>query len=86
MPDYPLERTVKFAADDLKHFYYQAALSDPGAITDIELDDWFFGETLGGELILGLKAALLLSHNEDLRQFGERSLVPSHQAHRGPSV
>ena len=84
MPAYPPERTVKFAADDLKHFYYQAALSDPGRITDIELDSWFFGETLAGELLLRLKAALLKSDDAELRSFGERSLVPSHQAHRTP--
>jgi len=84
MPAFPTVRTVKFAADDLKHFYYQAALSDPGTVGDIELDDWFFGETVAGELLLGLKAALVASDDEELRQFGERSLVPSHQAHRGP--
>ena len=84
MPAFPPERTVKFAADDLKHFYYQAALSVPGRITDIELDNWFFGETLAGELLLRLKAALLESDDAELRSFGERSLVPSHQAHRTP--
>jgi hypothetical protein len=83
MPAFPTERTVKFAADDLKHFYYQAALSRPGRITDIALDNWFFGETLAGGLLLSLKAALLLSDDAELRTFGERSLVPSHQAHRG---
>ena len=86
MPAFPLERTVKFGADDLKLFYYQAALSRPGRITDIELDNWFFGETLGGELLLRLKAALVESDDDELRQFGERSLVPSHQAHRNPSI
>jgi hypothetical protein len=86
MPAFPPERTVKFAADDLKHFYYQAALSRPGRITDIELDNWFFGESVAGELLLRLKAALLDSDDEELRSFGERSLVPSHQAHRTPSA
>ena len=83
-PQYALERTIKFAADDLKHFYYQAGLSRPGQITDIELDNWFFGATLAGEMLLRLRAALLGSDDADLRRFGETSLVPSHQAHRTP--
>ena len=72
MPAFPPERTVKYAADDLKHFYYMAGLSKPGRITDIELDNWFFGETLAGELLLRLKAALLVSNDTDLKSFGER--------------
>ena len=43
-----------------------------------------FGESVAGELLLRLKAALLDSDDEELRSFGERSLVPSHQAHRTP--
>ncbi|HUZ74170.1 MAG TPA: hypothetical protein VMU87_14405 [Stellaceae bacterium] len=85
LPQYGLDRTVKFATDDLKHFYYQAALSRPGRITDIELDDWFFGSTLSGEMLLRLRAALLASDDPNLQRFGETSFVPSHQAHRQPS-
>ena len=84
LPQYALDRTVKFATDDLKHFYYQAGLSRPGRITDIALDDWFFGATLCGELLLRLRAAMLASDEAELRRFGENSLVPSHQAHRAP--
>jgi len=85
LPQYALDRTIKFATDDLKHFYYQAALSLPGRIGDVELDDWFFGGTMAGEMLLRLRAALLDSDDPNLKQFGETSLVPSHQAHRKPS-
>lgn len=84
LPAYPLKQAVKFSADDLKHFYYQAGLSRAGRITDIELDNWFFGNTLAGDLLLRLKAGLLSSGVEELKLFAERSLVPSHQAHRVP--
>jgi hypothetical protein len=86
LPQYGLDRTIKFAADDLKHFYYQAALSRPGRITDLELDDWLFGGTLSGEILLRLRAALMGANDPDLRRFGETSFVPSHQAHREPSL
>ena len=85
LPAYALDRTIKYATDDLKHFYYQAGLSQPGRITDIGLDDWFFGETLGGELLLRLRAALRKSTDQDIRASAEVALIPSHQAHREPS-
>jgi hypothetical protein len=84
LPQFSLERGIKLAADDLKHFYYQAALARPGRITDIELDDWVFGGTLGGEMLLRLRAALMAANDPNLRRFGETSFVPSHQAHRAP--
>ncbi len=84
LPAYALDRTVKFAADDLKHFYYQAGLARPGHVTDIALDDWFFGTTLAGEMLLRLRTALLGSDDPELRRFGETSLLPAPQAHRRP--
>ncbi len=85
LPAYALDRTVKFAADDLKHFYYQAGLARPDHVTDIALDDWFFGATLAGEMLLRLRAALLASDDANLRRFGETSLLPAPQAHRAPA-
>jgi hypothetical protein len=84
LPAFALDRTIKYATDDLKHFYYQAGLSQPGRITDIKLDDWFFGETLGGELLLRLRAALRKSGDSSVRESAEIALIPSHQAHRNP--
>ena len=82
MPGYPAELAVKFAADDLKHAYYQAALAHPGAATDIEVDDWFFGDTLAGRLLFALRAALLDADDEAVRRFASHAFVPSHQTHR----
>jgi len=82
MPGYPAELAVKFAADDLKHAYYQAALAQPGTVTDIEVDDWFFGGTLAGRLLFALRAALLDADDEAVRGFASHAFVPSHQMHR----
>ena len=72
MPGYPADLAVKFAADDLKHAYYQAALAQPGAVTDIEVDDWFFGATLAGQLLFALRAALLESVGRELTKAVDR--------------
>jgi hypothetical protein len=85
LPAFALDRTIKYATDDLKHFYYQAGLSMPGRLSDIGLDDWFFGATLGGELLLRLRAALRRSSDPNVRESAEIALIPSHQAHRSPS-
>jgi hypothetical protein len=84
LPDIPTVRAVKLAADDLKHFYYQAALAKPGAIRDVQLADWFFGETRMGNLFLEIKARYAQSDNEVLQRLATLQLVPSHQGHRKP--
>lgn len=82
LPGYPVQLAVKFAADDLKHGYYQAALAQPGAVTDIDVDNWFFGDTLAGRLLFALRAALLDADDEAVRGFASHAFVPSHQVHR----
>ena len=43
-----LLRGLKLAADDLRHYYNQAAMGKPGIKSDVELGDWFYSETLAG--------------------------------------
>jgi hypothetical protein len=75
-------RAVKLAADDLKHFYYQAALARPGAITDVGIANWFFGGTRMGNLFLQIRERYLSSDNEGLQRLAQLQLVPGHQQHR----
>ena len=82
MPGVPPELVVKFAADDLKHAYYQAALARPARVTDIEVDNWFFGETVAGGLLFTLRQAMLGTDDQALRDFASHAFVPSHQVHR----
>ncbi len=84
LPGVPAVRAVKLASDDLKHFYYQAALAKPGSIRDVQLADWFFGETRMGNLFLQIKARYAQSDNEVLQRLATLQLVPSHQGHRKP--
>jgi hypothetical protein len=80
----PAIRAAKLASDDLKHFYYQAALARPGGISDVKLADWFFGATRMGDLFLQIRARYADSDNEALQRLATLQLVPGHQSYRKP--
>jgi len=79
--DEPMARAIKLCADDLKHFYYQAAMARPAGISGIALDNWFFGETLAGALHIELRRMLLPMTDPALQRVGEMSLVPHSMLH-----
>lgn len=83
----PTPRAIKLAADDLKHFYYQAAIARPGSgasVSDVKLADWFFGSTRLGDLFLQVRDRYAKSENEMLQRLATLQLIPGHQAHRQP--
>lgn len=51
--NHPMPARLKFAADDLRAFYHEAATSQPGASypTDALLNDWLFNRTLLGAVL-----------------------------------
>lgn len=82
VPDLPFHRALKLSSDELKFFYIQAALARPGAITDVEMGNWFYGETLAGKLYFSLAAKFEASDEPPLKALGERQLIPAHQRFR----
>jgi len=80
--DLPLPRAFKLSTDELKYFYFQAALARPGTITDVQLGDWFFGDTLAGKLFFQLKAHFADHELDALKGFSAMQLIPYHQHHR----
>ncbi len=49
----PMPMLLKYLADDMKTFYYEAAAARPGATpSSAELNDWFFRETQFGSDLL----------------------------------
>ena len=48
--NHPMPLRLKFASDDLRAFYHEAATAQPGANypTDADLNDWLFNRTLLG--------------------------------------
>lgn len=77
----PMARAIKLCADDLKHFYYQAALARPGRATGIAVDNWFFGDTAAGKLHIDLRKQLKTMDDPALRRVGEMNLVPHPMLH-----
>jgi hypothetical protein len=73
---------MRFACDDLKAFYLEAAMAD-GAGGSFQMSDWFWGETAAGEMLLQLRGRLLGNEQRYLQNVGRLMLVPGFQAHRG---
>ncbi len=80
--DLPIHRALKLSSDELKFFYIQAALARPGTVTDVEMGNWFYGETLAGALYFKLAAKFEASEEPPLKALGERQLIPAHQRFR----
>ena len=70
-------RALKLAGDDLRHFYYQAALAKPGVRSDVEVGDWYYGETLAGKLFIKIREIMLNSDNEGMKGAGRTNYVPN---------
>jgi len=78
-----LGRCLRFASEDLRNWYLEAASSRPGGAAAAKaLADWFWGETAAGELILTLHPVCLASADTGLRGVAESQLVPRAQQHR----
>lgn len=76
-----ISQTLKHSLDDLKHFYFQAALARPGAVSDVQLGSWFYGETQAGQIVIKLRELLIHSEDPLLKRLGITRLIPYHQAH-----
>ena len=81
--DEDLGKALRFACEDLRTWYTEAASARPGgAASPRQLADWFWGETGAGELILALHPLCLASDNPELRRVATSMLVPRAQRHR----
>ena len=72
-----LIRSLKLAADDLRHYYYQAAMAKPRIKSDVELGDWFYGETPAGWLFIKIRDIMLSSDDKDMKVAGRTNYVPN---------
>ena len=50
-PEMSLEQFIRYSADDLKAFYYEARMAQRPASTSEELHTWFWSETAVGKLL-----------------------------------
>lgn len=68
--------TLRFAVDDLKAYYFEAALVGFAKPSSKQLGDWFWNDTAAGAAIFALRKAYLTSADERLKTIGGLFLVP----------
>lgn len=79
--DVPSAEALRLASEDLKAFYSEAVMAQPGRHTVESIQDWFWGQTAGGALLLALQKRLEHADDKLERSFATGSLVPRRIAH-----
>jgi hypothetical protein len=73
---------LKFSIDDLKAYYFEAMISQPGQedITIKVFTDWFWRESQAGKALIKLKMMCLKNDNSMIQKVGKSFIVPSQVA------
>ena len=76
-------QVMRYAVDDLKAYYLEAATADaPGRPSSRQLANWFWDATLAGKLVVALREASTSSEDKLFNLIGARLLVPGVQLAR----
>ena len=81
-----LPQALKFAADDFKAWYLEAATARPGPGGAAELADWFWRETAGGKFMMELCLACRALEGPMMQLLGRKALVPRVYEHLLPGL
>lgn len=68
--------TLRFAVDDVKAYYFEAALAGPTKPSSKQLGNWFWNETAAGAAIFALRQVHLTSADDRLKAIAGLFLVP----------
>ena len=68
--------SLKFATDELKAFYYEAKLAQPGQHSAKSLQDWFWFDTSGGEALFALRLKLAAIGDPAFKGLATLSMIP----------
>ena len=83
---YSVGQNLKFAVEDLKAFYREAASAQPGNNTGKQMNDWFYGQPAGGKALYALAPIIrgLAEQRDDrfMKIFADRLLIPASQKFR----
>jgi hypothetical protein len=76
--DIDMAYTVKFAVEDLKAYYIEAIIAQPGqeGASGQKLQDWLWDKTKAGEVLLELKKVCEASSDKLMSMMGTRFIVP----------
>ncbi|MBE7158780.1 MAG: hypothetical protein INR62_10185 [Rhodospirillales bacterium] len=64
--------------DDIKALYGEAAQAEGLPPSAYQIDQWFWRQTVAGQLLIALRAAALASENNALKTVGGRFFVPAY--------
>lgn len=80
----PFGVALRLAAQDLKAFYFEAAIARPGTyLPDSEtFNRWFWGDTAAGRILRGIRNRCRRETDKLLRMTGKMLLVPLGQEER----
>jgi hypothetical protein len=67
---------LRLACEELKTFYSEAVLAQPGLHSIESVQDWFWQQTSAGKLLLELQGHLIKCGDKHLRFFAKNNLVP----------
>ncbi len=68
---------LRFAVDDLKAYYLEAAAAGAAKPSSLQLGDWFWNETAAGAAIRALRETSLASEDERLKLIAGNFMVPA---------
>ncbi len=83
-PDLSVFYALKLALEDLRAYYFESAISQPGNADGRQVAEWFWDETSAGKLFMALEPVLAGSEDKMLRFMAERMLIPRAQFHKMP--
>ncbi len=72
---------ARFCVDDIKAFYFEAALADGGRPSSPQLGEWFWNQTLGGKMLLEFQDRVANDEDRNLRLIAS-SLVPAERTYQ----
>ncbi|MCZ6503945.1 MAG: hypothetical protein O6945_15715 [Gammaproteobacteria bacterium] len=79
---YSIADSLKYAAEDLKAFHNESAMSQPGHATANEIENWYWGETAAGRLVREIKQSCIDHADPMVSIVTAFTLVPHRQAFR----
>jgi hypothetical protein len=73
-----LAMSIRLASQDLKAFYFEAAIARPGSALpgSAAFNRWFWNETAAGRVLKAVKERCVKEEDEALRMTGAMLLVP----------
>ena len=82
----PTHDALRFASDDIKSWYAEAATAQPGRgnseAGSADIANWFWGDTSAGRVLIGAANAAAKSDDQMISIAGNGLIVPYDQAHR----